>query len=460
MQRVAVGLSTYHASRRSVLGWAVGSLAAGGVAVLSACAAPAVGGQAAAGRPRGPAPCSQPMEVWSAFTGGSVQDDAMKQLAKDFAQGKTGCSVTVVQVPTDLQQKLTVALAGGSQPATATLAPSSVTTWSTGGLIQVVDDLFKRDNLNKADFPPPLWEQMNYGGKTWFLPLYANADFILHWNKGHFREAGLDPETGPVTIAELDPLIPKLTVEQNGSLTRVGMEPWNIYGVGNTIEGWGYAFGGAFKDEKADQLTFNHPRIQRAVEWYTGWASRIGAARVATMETTLTPTGGVFFATNRLSIAPLTSPSLRFVQKYDPSIQIGAGLRPGEDPGKPGEVAIGGWATAVVTGTKQRESAWQLVKYLGADETGTLTVARIMGLPGWLKSPGLAELAKDPLQKAYVDGIRRAQFPQIGFYSPAGYDLSPIQDVIDGKRSAKDALDAINRDANAKYDQWKAQHKG
>ena len=53
--------------------------------------------------------------------------------------------------------------------------------------------------------------------------------------------------------------------------------------------------------------------------------------------------------------------------------------------------------------------AWQLVKYLGADDVETATVARTMVVPGWLKSPGLAELSKDPLQKAYVDGLRRAR---------------------------------------------------
>ncbi|HEY7270920.1 MAG TPA: extracellular solute-binding protein, partial [Dehalococcoidia bacterium] len=169
----------------------------------------------------------------------------MNQLAADFAKGKTGCSVDVVVVPTDIAQKLTTAIAGGASPASATLAPSNVTSWSTQSIIQAVDDLFKRDKLAKEDFPPPLWQQMNYGGKTWFLPLYANADFILHWNKGHFREVGLNPDKGPETIAELDPMIPLLTREQGGQLDRVGMEPWNMYGAGNTIEGWGFAFGGS-----------------------------------------------------------------------------------------------------------------------------------------------------------------------------------------------------------------------
>jgi hypothetical protein len=31
--------------------------------------------------------------------------------------------------------------------------------------------------------------------------------------------------------------------------------------------------------------------------------------------------------------------------------------------------------------------------------------------------------------------------------------------VLDGKRSVNDALEAINRDANTKYTNWKAQQK-
>jgi multiple sugar transport system substrate-binding protein len=427
---------------------------AGGVA-LDACAGAGAGPQGAA-----PAPgCTERMEIWSAFAAGTVQAEAMNRLAADFGAGKSGCAVEVVVTPTDLVPKLTAAIAGGAPPASATLAPAQVTSWSATGLLQAVDDLFKRDRLRAEDFPAPLWQNMNFTGKTWFLPLYANADFVLHWNKGHFRAAGLDPELGPETIDALDRSIPQLTREQGGEIERLGMEPWNLYGAGNTFQAWVFAFGGSFKDEAKDVLTLDHPRNQRAVEWYTGWARRLGAARVAQMETTLTPPGGNFFSSNRLSIHPLTSPQLRFVQRHDPTIEIGAGLMPGEAPGKPGTVAIGGWATGVISGTKQREGAWQLVKYLGADDAGTTTVAKIMGVPGWLKSPGLVELSKDPLQKAYVDGIRRAQFPQSGFYSAGGWDLAPIQEVIDGQRGVKDALEAINRDANQRYVDWKRQVK-
>jgi multiple sugar transport system substrate-binding protein len=186
----------------------------------------------------------------------------------------------------------------------------------------------------------------------------------------------------------------------------------------------------------------------------------LGVERVNRLrQASILPGGIHFFATGRFSIHPLTSPVLRGVQQYDRRLEIGAGPMPGEPPGQPGSVAIGGWATGAIAGGKQREEAWDFMRYVGADAEGTTIVARFIGIPGWLKSPGLDELSKDPLQKAYVDGVRRAQFVQIGFYSPAGYDLNPIQEVIDGKRGVRDALEAINRDANVRYQEWKRQVK-
>jgi multiple sugar transport system substrate-binding protein len=171
-----------------------------------------------------------------------------------------------------------------------------------------VDDHFKRDKLNKDEFPAALWKQMSYQNKVWFMPgSQTNADFVLHWNKAHFREAGLDPEKGPLTFAELDTMIQKLTREQGGELERVGMQPWDLYGLGNTTQALGYAFGGSFFDEAKDEWTLNHPRVLRAVEWYTGWAKRLGADRANKLRQAVTPPGGVhFFGSGRFSIHTLT----------------------------------------------------------------------------------------------------------------------------------------------------------
>jgi multiple sugar transport system substrate-binding protein len=438
----------------------VAQIAAGMAGVLpAACAA---GGSGGTGGSQAATACQSKLEFYTSFANTTVQYQGFQQVIDAFAGQRSGCSVEQVpQAGADgVSQKLTAALAGGTPPALVVMGgPGGVTTWSARGLIAPIDDLFKRDKLSGADFPAPLWKPMNHGGKVWFMPLFANADFVLHWNKQHFREAGLNPEKGPETIADLDKAIQQLTRDQGGDLVQLGMIPWDVYGLGNTIQAWGYAFGGTFYDDAKDELTFTHPRIQRAVEWYTDWARRVGVDRVAKLRQSIAvPAGVPVFASGRISIAPTTSPNLRAAQQHDPQLQIGAGLMPGEAPGKPGTVTVGGQMIAAVPGTKRLE-AWDFMKFIGASDEGTSIMARVAGLPGWLKSPGLTDLSKDPLQKAYVDALRRAQSVQLGYYAPFALNLAPIQEVIDGKRGVRDALDAVNREANQALKDLRAQLK-
>jgi multiple sugar transport system substrate-binding protein len=432
------------------------SAAAGaGGGLLAACAA---GGDAPGGAQS--ATCRSRLEFYTPFAATTVQYQGFQDVIAAFGRQRSGC--TVEQVPLTggaggVTEKLTAALAAGTPPSLVVLGgPGNVATWSARGLIAPVDDLFKRDRLNSADFPVPLWKPMNHQGKVWFLPLFANADFVLHWNKQHFREVGLNPDKGSETVADLDTTIQRLIREQGGELTQIGMQPWDIYGLGNTLQAWGYAFGGSFFDEARNELTFNHPRILRAVEWFTGWAHRLGVDRVTRLRQAAAVPGVHVFGSGRVSIAPMTSPGLRAVQQHDPAIQIGAGLMPGEAPGKPGTVSVGGQMISAVPGDRRLE-AWDFMRFIGASEEGTSIMAQQAGIPGWLKSPGLAELSKDPLQKAYVDGLRRAQSVQLGYYAPFTLNLAPIQEVIDGKRAVRDALEAVNREANQSLKDLRAQ---
>lgn len=450
------------ASERTQKRWTrrrlAGALAGSSMVPLAACGA--LGAPAGRSGAASAAACRSRLEFFTPFAAGTVPYQGFQQVADAFARGRPGCAVEQVPVAGDadaVAEKLATTLAGGAPPALTVLPPANVTTWSAKGLIAPVDDLFKRDRLNSADFPAPLWKQMSYQGKVWFMPLFVNPDFVLHWNKQHFQEAGLDAEKRPETIAELDSMIQLLTREQAGELMQVGMQTWDLFGHANTIQTWGYAFGGSFYDEAKDELTFTHPRVQRGTEWYTGWAHRLGVERVMRLRQAAALPGGVhFFASNRFSIHVLTPPGLRAVQQYDPAIQIGAGPIPAEAPGKPGAVALGGHNVGAVPGPK-REEAWDFMKFIGASGEGTSIIARQAGIPGWLRSPGLVELAKDPLQKAYVDGVRRAQYVQLGFFAPVAINYQPLQEVIDGKRGVRDALETINRQANQAIKELRAQ---
>ena len=378
-----------------------------------------------------------------------------------FASAIPSCALEVTTIPSvDLQAKLLTAVVAGTPPAVVDLPPGWTKQLQAAGLLAGVEDLFKRDKLSKDDFARGLWEQMSFLGKVWFMPgQQTNADFVLFWNKAHFREAGLDPEKGPATIAELDAMLPKLTRQTGGEFERVGMVPWDLYGHGNTIQAWGRAFGAEFFDERKDEPTFTHPRVQRAVEWYTGWAKRLDAARVIAFRGSVTPPGSVhWFGSGRFGLHTLVASALAGVRQFSPTMEIGAGPMPGDAPGKPGTVSVGGWAVGAVPSPK-REEAWEFMRFFGASPEGTNAVARFGDIPGWLKAPGLVELSKDPLSKAFVEGLRRAEFPQLGFYTPGGWDANPIQDIIDGKRGVREVLEQINTEANRRHAEWKSQKK-
>jgi multiple sugar transport system substrate-binding protein len=328
-------------SRRQYLG----SCAAGLVGLLAAACAPG------AARPAAPAAgsaCNVSLDFLIPWAPETTQEVALQQVTRDFTAKHPACSVTVVSAPGDgvLPQKVTTTVAAGTPPGLTSLPPSWTTTFATNKLIKSVLDLFKRDKLRLEDFPPALQRPMNYNGQLWYMSFNANADFVLHWNKKHFREAGLDPEKGPATTAELDDYIRRLTWEEGGELKRLGCWLWNFYGHGNTIQAWGYAHGGSFYDEKKDQMTFSDPKIMEAVEWYTGWARRIGDARAKALSGQALPGGTHFFATGHYSIHVLTSTGLFGVLKYDPTMEIGAGPFPGKTRDLAGTVTIGGWGAS------------------------------------------------------------------------------------------------------------------
>ena len=155
----------------------------------------------------------------------------------------------------------------------------------------------------------------------------------------------------------------------------------------------------------------------------------------------------------------LVWPSLH-VKAFNPQLDLGSGPLPYSAPGESGAVWTGGWHIAAAPNQQQRGEAWDFMRWVSASDEGTLGIVRRMaGVPGWVKSPGLDELARSSDYKPYVDAMRRAKFLPPGFYAPVSLDFAPVNDVLTGKRSAKEALDMVQDDTQRKLDEFKAQQK-
>jgi multiple sugar transport system substrate-binding protein len=400
--------------------------------------------------------CGQPLELTIPWPETNPVNAGLRKAADEFGATRGRCTVHLTVVSPWNEETLTAGVAGGSAPPLTLLAPTTVTTWGPQGLLEPLDDVFQRDKLSGNDFVPPVWETMSYQGQVWHLPLQVDPNFPFFWNKATLRQAGLNPDRAPATVDELDQAAQALNREAGGRWERVGFVPWSWYGTGNSVVTAAYSFGGSFYDRDRDRATFNHPQVVKAVEWMAGWAQRLDVDRITQL---LSGTNVVrLLAAGKVAFHPMVSVDLPAARRENAGVELGSGPLPGSPPGQAGAVWTGGWHAAAVSGSKRKEEAWELLRWLGASNEGTLSVARNMGgLPGYVKSPGLDLLAKDADTAAHVDALRRARFPHPGFYLPVAVDYAPVADALSGKRSAQAVLDEMTEQTQLKLEQHRAQ---
>lgn len=369
------------------------------------------------------------------------------------------CRVQVIdRGAVDLSEKVVTMTAGGAAPV-ATMAPAgNVTAWAARKLIDPVDDLFKRDKLTGSDFHPPVWEMMSWQKKVWLMPMMVDANFPFFWNKAALREVGINPDRPPATVEELDRAGQQMNRVNNGQVERLAFAPWDWYGLNNSFLTASCMFGARFHDAATDKMAFNHPQAVKALEWMSGWAQRLNWRQV--MQQFQVPTGNPWLrplAEGTLAFHPMVTQSVPQVRAANQNVQLGYGPLPASAPGIPGAVWVGAWSVAAAPGTNRREDAWELMRFIGASPEGTLAVAtHIGGLPAYTKSPGLDYLAKDPDMVAHVDAVKRARFLRPEFHAPMSISYAPLNDVLDGKRAAREVLDEINVQAQRQLDEFRA----
>ena len=162
----------------------------------------------------------------------------------------------------EFETKLTAAVAAGDPPDIATLFGSTaIPTFANEEAILALNDIEGYDDAAvQAWMDPSVYRLGQFGDKVYGLSYWAGA-FAIMWNKANFTEAGLDPEVGPATVAELDALADQLTVrDADGNISRLGFSS-------NDLWLWGTVFGGSFYDDANQKVTANDPAIVQALVW-------------------------------------------------------------------------------------------------------------------------------------------------------------------------------------------------
>lgn len=174
----------------------------------------------------------------------------------------------------DYQQtvaKVLTAIKGGDIPETAILLAADLFLLTDEDVVVPIDDFVKTadDKAWMNTFYPAFMENAKLKGKTYAIPFQRSTP-VLYWNKDAFKAAGLNPEKGPATWAEMRDMAKKLTKkEASGATTQWGVQ---IPSDGNTA--WlftGIVTGAGARLTNADgnKVAFDDPKVIEAVQsWH------------------------------------------------------------------------------------------------------------------------------------------------------------------------------------------------
>lgn len=479
-----MAFSNRHLSRRDVLKL----LGAGATtALLAACAggaAPsqptsATGGQAAAPtkEPTKPAVAERPptatpevavrqaasgrkstIEVWYPYGGPSIAVYA--QLWDQFEKTHPDIGVKAVYAANDLatNQKLFTAIAGGAPPDISWVDGPQVAEWAERGALTSLDDFFKTAKISADQYWAPSWKQNQYKGKIWAITYGSDANFGFFWNKKVFKDAGLDPEKPPQTIAEMDQFNEKITKIDGDKITRIGIIPWTVYGSSNSMFTWGWAFGGEFYDDANAKITANNENVVKALDWMVGYAKKYDIKKIAGFQQGFGQAENNPFYIGQTAMAPWGNWEFSAIDKYAPKLDYGVTFLPsGPPPAQPKSSWVGGWCIGVPQGSKQSEAAMEFLRWTCASDEGTKFVGEKFGLfPGYKNSPYYTEtVTKDPKLNMFYEILKetkhqRPVMPAQAYYT--GALTRAVDSALYQEKTAKQALDDATAETQKELD--------
>lgn len=139
---------------------------------------------------------------WNGYTG--PDRPVLEKIVEEFNASSDTIAIKMEIMPWDtLFQKLMPAMIAGNGPDLISMSANRFAEYAEAGKLAPMDALLAGSKTLKAtDLVPGLMSAGVYGDKRYAMPM-SFAAMVMYYNKAMFREAGLDPENPPKTLAEL-----------------------------------------------------------------------------------------------------------------------------------------------------------------------------------------------------------------------------------------------------------------
>jgi multiple sugar transport system substrate-binding protein len=327
----------------------------------------------------------------------------MPRIVEAFNQSHEDKAELQIVPVAELVQKYATAAAGGAAPDALSLDLIYTPSFAAAGQLEDITDWAKSlpyfDKLSPAHVKTGTYKDRIYG-----LPYSADSS-VLIWNKKLFRQAGLDPDKGPTTWAEIATAAEKVAAlggDTKGFYFSGACGGCNIFTFTPLI----WASGGDILTENGAKATLDTPQMRDAIAFY-----RDMVKKGLVPEGARTDTGSNFFAAfarGNIGLAPSGAFAIGALNTQYPDIDYGVTFLPGK---------TGGWSSfaggdnfVVTKGTTKLKAIKAFLDFSYSLEGQTL-LARYGSLPVRSDISGEALKDLDPRYKIAAEAMEKGRTP-------------------------------------------------
>lgn len=311
---------------------------------------------------------------WSAFTGDSATWDQERVDAFNEAYADLGIKCNVQFVPDGAginNGKLLSAISGGSAPdLLVTDNATSAYQYAAEGSFMPLDHILEEIGLEVDDFFAGCKDVMYYDGACYLVPQDTNV-IMLYYRPDVAEECGLDPDTPPTTLDELNAWSDAMTVANGGGYDRFGLIPW--LDSGNDAFVLPYIFGANPYDKETEKINLTDDQMIRYMTWVQDYAKKYNPEKINAFTSGL---GGMFspdhpFMTGKVGMTITGNWFSEALRQYAPDVEYRVCPVPVPEGGRAKSSTFGCNVFAIPAGTdeKQAELASLFIRFC---EQGTV----------------------------------------------------------------------------------------
>lgn len=390
---------------------------------------------------------------WSQWKTTEVGEKLMNELKAAFEKENPDITLTLADSPFTGFHDKAVTLFQAQKSADVLLVQVDwVAEFADLGMLEPLDSWLAKEPKEYMDNIPTTFQQ-KWQGKQYYLPLHSGC-VALYWNTEIFKNAGIAGP--PKTWEEYVAIAKKVTnLEKKIFATTATLQvepPTNMtYDIYPLI----FQAGGSLIDEKTNKAVFNSPAGVKAIQWYVDLINKDKVAVPGVLSNGEKEKRANFGAGNvammfegpwGIAIQKQLNPNL----KYDIAT-LPKGMTTG--------TVVRGSLNTVTTQAQNKEAAWKFVRWMSGP------VGNEMWSKGSGDFPGRKDVAEKPFYKenklvqAFVQQmlLPNARSPFLGMPNAVQMNkiiTTEIQNVVQGKKNAKQALDEAAAEWNkilAKY---------